>query len=247
MYKYEAERKFLEDISYKYNDNITEVSKFVIETYISKFRNYITNGRGMELGCSYGYSTKLLSQLVDELVVIDGSNNMISNVENMNLKNVKTCCCLFEEINEDEQYDYIFANYVLEHVLDPQAVLIKCRKILKKDGVLFITVPNATALSRTIAKEMEIVDDLYNLTINDQRHGHRRVYDKVKISKEVEDAGFEIIDIDGLYIKPLSDYQLNIMIKEDIINKKYLQSLACLSKKYIELCGSICLVVKVNK
>lgn len=246
MNEYEIERKFLDDISNKYDDSITEVSKFVIETYINKFKKYITKGKGIELGCSYGYSTELLSRLVDELFVIDGSNNMIINVENMGLKNVKTCCCLFEEIKEDEKYDYIFANYILEHVLDPKEVLIKCRKILKKDGVLFITVPNATALSRTIAKEMEIVDDLYNLTTNDKRHGHRRVYDKDKISKEVEDVGFKIIDIDGLYIKPLSDYQLNIMIKEGIINKKYLESLACLSKKYIELCGSICLVAKVK-
>jgi len=36
------------------------------------------------------------------------------------------------------------------------------------------------------------------------------------------------------------------MIKEGIINKKYLETLSCLSKKYIELCDLICLVTQVN-
>lgn len=42
----------------------------------------------------------------------------------------------------DTFFDYIHLNNVLEHVLDPVALLRECRRIIKPDGRFFLAVPN---------------------------------------------------------------------------------------------------------
>ena len=42
----------------------------------------------------------------------------------------------------DAFFDYIHLNNVLEHVLDPVALLRECRRIIKPDGRFFLAVPN---------------------------------------------------------------------------------------------------------
>ena len=42
----------------------------------------------------------------------------------------------------DASFDYVHVNNVLEHVLDPVTLLTECRRIIKPDGVFFLSVPN---------------------------------------------------------------------------------------------------------
>lgn len=42
----------------------------------------------------------------------------------------------------DAFFDYVHVNNVLEHVLTPVVLLKECRRIIKPDGVLFLSVPN---------------------------------------------------------------------------------------------------------
>ena len=39
-------------------------------------------------------------------------------------------------------FDVVFLNHVFEHLADPHAVLSQCRRLLKKNGKLFVVVPN---------------------------------------------------------------------------------------------------------
>lgn len=147
---------------------------------------------------------------------------------------------------EVKKYDYIFMNYVLEHVINPIDILRKYKNMLKLNGYIFITVPNATALSRVVGKRMNVIKDIYQLTDNDKRHGHRRVYDIEKITDDILNSELKIIDLQGLYIKPLSDFQLNKALKEKIISEEYLYALADLGTKHTELSGSICIVAQIQ-
>lgn len=47
----------------------------------------------------------------------------------------------------ERKYDYLFFGDVLEHLKDPAAALIKCQKLLKKDGIIFVSVPNIAHMS----------------------------------------------------------------------------------------------------
>jgi 2-polyprenyl-3-methyl-5-hydroxy-6-metoxy-1,4-benzoquinol methylase len=48
-----------------------------------------------------------------------------------------------EEINfPDESFDVILASHLVEHLNDPRSFFTEARRILKKDGTLFVTTPN---------------------------------------------------------------------------------------------------------
>lgn len=42
----------------------------------------------------------------------------------------------------DAHFDYVHVNNVLEHVLNPVSLLKECRRIVKPDGIFFLSVPN---------------------------------------------------------------------------------------------------------
>ena len=48
-----------------------------------------------------------------------------------------------EEVNfPDESFDVILASHLVEHLNDPRSFFLETRRILKKDGAVFITTPN---------------------------------------------------------------------------------------------------------
>ncbi len=51
---------------------------------------------------------------------------------------------------EKEQFDTITLNGVLEHVYDPVATLTRVHSLLKKDGVLLLSVPNVDSIGRIL-------------------------------------------------------------------------------------------------
>jgi 2-polyprenyl-3-methyl-5-hydroxy-6-metoxy-1,4-benzoquinol methylase len=241
------ERIFLDKVASTYRKPNLPITKFVIETYIKVFRPFLKyDSIALELGCSDGYSTDLLSRLVKKLDVVEGSNIMIERAIGIAPSNVQFRHALFEELAEETKYQYIFANYVLEHVIDPIDVLRKCSKLLNKDGLIFITVPNARALSRQLALEMGIISNLYELTQNDLQHGHRRVFDMTALNMLLSKCGFQIICTGGLYVKPFADFQLNKMIESNIIGESQLNAMHKLAYTYPDISGSIYLIAKTN-
>ena len=237
------ENIFLDKVADSYLTATSPISKWNIDSYILIYKQYLHNaeGKGLELGCSSGYSTVCLSQLLYSLDVVDGSKRMLDNLSDSikEIKNVNYIYSLFEELNFQENYDYIFCSYVLEHVQNPSEILDVCYRALKPGGKLFITVPNANALSRQMALEMGIIKDLYGLTENDLAHGHRRVYDLNILHELIEKTSFHLISSGGTFLKPFADFQLNQMIHQQIINETQLEGMQLLAKRYPEISGSI--------
>ena len=91
-----------------------------------------------------------------------------------------------------------------------------CYDSLKEKGILFITVPNAKALSRQLALKMELIDDLYSLTENDLKHGHKRVF-----------------------LKEFADFQLKQMLETGLINEKHFIGMRKLAEDYPDIAGSV--------
>jgi 2-polyprenyl-3-methyl-5-hydroxy-6-metoxy-1,4-benzoquinol methylase len=203
------------------------------------------------MGCSNGYETIILANKFSIVDVIDGSSEFIRKLnENNGSENLNFMCSLFEEyslVDGQNKYDYIFCNYVLEHVFDPVVVLRNIRKSLKDDGIIFAVVPNATAFSRQLAKKMKILDNLKALTENDKTHGHRRVYDIADIKNDFISSGFEIIDIRGIIFKILADFQLNKMLEQNIIEKNHIIALQEMADGMMEFCDSILVVARKIK
>lgn len=246
--KLSEEKKFLNKIysEYKLHDepqtNVMRKFAFdIIEPFINK------DGVGLELGCSDGYFTEMLSSIVKNLEVIDGSINFIEQARKRDLPNVNYVHTLFEEYASEKKYDYIFASYIMEHVMEPQLILEMVKRVIKPDGILYIVVPNARALSRQLAMHMGLYEDLKQLTENDLKFGHRRVYDRVNLNRDIEKADFYNIAQGGIMLKILADFQMDELIKTKILEEPQLNGLFKLGFEYPDLCGSLYSICKLKQ
>lgn len=206
---------------------------------IRVFRQYMDRGRALELGCEIGYMSEIIAPLVDELDIVDASEQFLQRTRSRGIPNARYFCALFEEYQSERQYDSVFASHVLEHLMDVQKVLIMVKRLLSPKGHLFVAVPNARAMSRQLARHMGLVDSLYDLTPNDLRGGHRRVYDRVILNRELESAGFEVVSQGGIFLKPLADFQMDKLIDSGILGEPQLEGLYRMGHEYPDLCADV--------
>jgi trans-aconitate methyltransferase len=209
------------------------------ELEIKECKKHMTEGGyALELGCEIGYMTSMISPLVEKLDVVEGSTKFINEAKKRNLPNATFYNCLFEDFRGHGQYDYVFMSHVLEHLIDPQQVLKIVHESLKPTGKLFVIVPNGNAASRRLAQAMGLIDRRFELTPNDIRGGHRRVYYMFSFADELKTAGFEF-DIQGLLFKPFADFQMDTLLAQGFLTQDHMDGLAKLGERYPDLCGAL--------
>ena len=212
MERKDDETEFLNRAATTYVTSESHQERTIKQLAVRAFAPHLRGMRdGLELGCSDGYMTSLISKELEHLTVVDGSNYFLERARGRNLKNVTFIHSLFEEYIPKRQFDCIFISYVLEHMRDPVLLLERAAKFLTERGLIFLVVPNARALSRQLARHMGILDDLYALTPNDLAHGHRRVYDRILLDKDISSAGLIQVSRGGLMLKPFADFQMDTM------------------------------------
>jgi 2-polyprenyl-3-methyl-5-hydroxy-6-metoxy-1,4-benzoquinol methylase len=240
------ERQFLDKVYHNYNLDTSAQTMTMRKLIFRTFAPHVRGGRGLELGCSDGLMTEMLAGHVEHLDVVDGSKRFLAVASKRKLPNVKFIYSLFEEIKPIEKYDYVFASYILEHVFDAVAVMKVARTVLKPGGLLLIVVPNARALSRQLALHMGLITDLRALTENDLRHGHRRVYDRVTLNRDIAAAGFENVSQGGIMVKILADFQLDELIAGGMLKDQHIDGLYSLGLEYPDLCGCLFSICRVK-
>jgi SAM-dependent methyltransferase len=82
---------------------------------------------------------------------------------------------------KDNSVDNIVASELIEHLLRPYDFLLECHRILKNDGRLILTTPNAIGLNRILrSREHEPTEHLY-------------IWLPHQLKKLVDLAGFKVI------------------------------------------------------
>ena len=224
----QQEKDFLNSLVVDYKDAspYSRIKKGILLQLVDEFLEDAKNKSALQLGCANGYETEMLALRFRDLLVVDGSSVFIERAQTAKqYRNVKFKLSLFEDLNSNthsEKYDYIFCNYVLEHVFETSRILRNMHSLLKSNGFLFVVVPNAQAFSRQLALQMGLIERLEDLTDNDRRHGHRRVYKKESILKDVIDRGFKVHAIRGVVFKILADFQLNKCLNEGFLEEKHI-------------------------
>ena len=124
--------------------------------------------------------------------------------------------------------------FILEHVKDPKEILKHYKPFLKDNGKMFIAVPNAEVMNRRLGYFAGLLSDLQLLSEYDHVLGHKRYYTVLELKKDIHAAGYEVIKMEGLYLKPLTTNQM-ISLKLD---RKIVDALCLLGVDYPELsCG----------
>ena len=100
-------------------------------------------GKVLDIGCSDGIFLDIYKENGWETFGVEPSKNGIV-AQN---KGHKVYRDIFEKVSFPKKYfDLVIMNHTLEHVENVDSVLEKINDILKKDGILFIDVPNAGGL-----------------------------------------------------------------------------------------------------
>lgn len=241
----ENERRFLENVSGDYPGNLSPFEKSVRRAACAIVRSIVPAGAAvLELGCADGYMTALLAEHSGKHVVVDASARFIAEARRHAPAKVEFVDSLFETYRPQEQFDLVAMSFVLEHVIDPVALIHAALAWIRPgSGRILAVVPNMRAQSRLLARAIGIVTELDELTPNDLAHGHRRCYDRTGFDRQVLAAGGTIHLRGGLMLKPFANFQMDRMIDTGIIGDEQLIGLEKLGHEFPDACAALYSVI----
>jgi 2-polyprenyl-3-methyl-5-hydroxy-6-metoxy-1,4-benzoquinol methylase len=175
----------------------------------------------VELGSADGRMTERLATLFPhDLTAVDGTRAYVEEVARR-LPQVDAVHSLFEDYSPGRTFEAAVLGHVLEHVADPVAILGVARELLAPGGIAIVTVPNADSIHRHVGVAMGMLSSTTDLNEADVRIGHRRVYTRETLLADVQGAGLKIEHAGGVFLKPLSNGQIEQQWDEPLIQAFY--------------------------
>jgi 2-polyprenyl-3-methyl-5-hydroxy-6-metoxy-1,4-benzoquinol methylase len=190
----------------------------------------------VELGSADGRMTERLATLFDDLTAVDGTAAYVEEVARR-LPRVTAVHSLFEDYSPGRTFHAAVLGHVLEHVADPVLILAAARELLEPGGVAIVTVPNADSIHRQVGVAMGMLGSVTELNEADHRIGHRRVYTRDALLADVEASGLDPRHVGGVFLKPLSNGQIEQQWEEQLI-----QAFHEVGKLHPELCAELMVV-----
>lgn len=128
-----------------------------------------------------------------------------------------------KEISDD--YDMILCSGLLNEVEDPNGLLRAIVRVCNKNTLVHINVPNANSMHRLLAKEMGILQSVYDFSQNNIDLQQHYVFDCKELRKITKSNGFEIMEEGSYFIKPFAHNQMFQMMEKEIISEAVLEGL----------------------
>lgn len=165
---------------------------------IELINSYYKGGRILDLGANPFHLTFCLKELGYDITGVDINPTPFKEfIQRYDLKVVEANIETEKLPFKDQFFDFIIFNEVFEHLrINPIFTLSEINRVLKKDGVLFLTTPNLYALHKILMFNMGLgFNDAFNefnkLNIYGYM-GHIREYSTKEVSNFLENTGFKI-------------------------------------------------------
>jgi GNAT superfamily N-acetyltransferase/2-polyprenyl-3-methyl-5-hydroxy-6-metoxy-1,4-benzoquinol methylase len=210
---------------------------------IRSFEPFFNDGSLLELGSHRGHFTKRFLSRFDDVTCVEASDVAIEEAKRTLGDKVHFFHSTFETAILPRRYDNVVLTHVLEHLDEPVQVLKRVNdEWLTARGRLFLVCPNANAPSRQIAVKMGLISHNAAVTPAESEHGHRRTYSLDTLERDATASGLKVMHRSGIFFKALANFQLDRLLKTDIISKEYLEGCYKLGQLYPDLCSSIFLM-----
>lgn len=155
-------------------------------SYINRIKHYVLhnnykNKTLLDIATGSGYVAIEMAKMGMNVIACDLSPQAIKNLEKYKkqykLKNLKLLVCKAEKIPlRSESVDYIVANAILEHIPAEKETIHEWKRVLRKKGRMFITVP----LNLQYIWPFLWIPNI----LHDKRIGHLRRYDLTTLKKK---------------------------------------------------------------
>ncbi|AEI38351.1 MAG: bifunctional 2-polyprenyl-6-hydroxyphenol methylase/3-demethylubiquinol 3-O-methyltransferase UbiG [Zymomonas mobilis subsp. pomaceae] len=166
----------------------------------------LSGKKALDIGCGAGLLAEPLTRLGADVTGMDAAAENIAvakqHADQQNLK-INYLTGGMESLGR-ERFDLITAMEVLEHVADPQEFINEIADKLKEDGLLILSTPNRTLLSRLMI--IDIGETLGGIPTG--THDWNRFLKPEETQHFMENAGLRITHIMGLIWSPIRGFIL---------------------------------------
>jgi len=140
------------------------------------------------------------------------------------VKNAKVIKDFFENVEFNEEFDFIVVSALLHEIEDVDRFLKKLKKVAKK-AIIHINVPNAKSFHKLLGVKIGKLNSIYDKTETHSILQQNMVFDMDRLVSLLQNYGFEIIEKGGYFVKPFSHNQMQKMLECGIIDKRVLDGL----------------------
>lgn len=237
-----VERRRLDAVTVSYGARIAPFDEAMRRYMMRSFEPFFRDGACLQVGCAHGDQTSLLVERFADVTVVEPAAEFLEQTRSRIGDRAVYENALIEDYRTDRRFETIIFSHVLEHVVDPVAILARLGGLLTADGLIYCVVPNAEAVSRRIAVKMGILDHLEALSEDDLAAGHRRVYRLDTLGRDVRAAGLRTRHTGGIFFKPLANFQLNGLVGSPLLTDDFLEGCYLLGLEDAASCSSIYVV-----
>lgn len=124
----------------------------------------------LDIGCGEGYALKFFEEKGYDIVGLD-FNGYACKLHNENVSDKVRVGDFYETteqlIKEGKKFDLIVSTNVLEHVVDPKELMEKAFKLLNKNGIFIVRVPNDFSVLQKYLWDKKSIEKPYWVAIPD--------------------------------------------------------------------------------
>ncbi len=159
----------------------------------------------LDIGCADGNLSMHVAKTVNANVTVGVDVNS-KDLQKARLNGMTTCLCNIDIDNlpfEDEEFCLVTAFDVIEHLLNPDKMLLEIKRVLRRDGFFLLSTPNmASWYNRMLLLIGEPILGIdmsneyryeYPLGVTSVISGHRRLYTIGVLEDLLKHYGFKII------------------------------------------------------
>jgi 2-polyprenyl-6-hydroxyphenyl methylase/3-demethylubiquinone-9 3-methyltransferase len=207
-----------------------QINPLRIEYIISKIKNYIDindskdlplNGLSiLDIGCGGGLLSEPISRLGADVIGIDAGEENIkiakahAEQNNLSISYIHTTAETLSK--EGRQFDVVLAMEIIEHVADVELFLHSIAKLVKNNGILFVSTLNKTLKAYALA----ILGAEYLLKwVPVGTHEWEKFLTPAQTDKYLRENNFELQHLQGISFNPISrkwyfseDIKVNYML-----------------------------------
>jgi len=143
----------------------------------------------LEIGCGTGQYYEAWKGLGVSWTGVEVSKEMLNFCQSKNMPVEEFDECL----RNDKRYDVIFLSQVLEHILEPSDFLSRIGKLLVKDGILHIDVPNHDSVT-SLFRKVNLFHTDYGFI---QPMHHLIGYTKKSLAYLLEKNHYKVVHVDA--------------------------------------------------
>ena len=146
--------------------------------------------RFLDLGCGVGGASVLVVKDEFEVYALDVDREQLLYERNRKVKlGINLALAEGQRLPfRERSFDVIYCCHVLEHIRNDSAALMEMERVLKDDGVLLLSVPNALNLSSRFKRRMKCGNQLATSE-------HLREYGKDELVSLLNSCGFRILTV----------------------------------------------------